>query len=98
MRPRWADLELGIGAAVWRDSSARFLSGIAGPHFAELCRDFARQHGREAFGQPVGEVGHGTVADPVNRTQIEIDVAVLGRRSPVSGVRSSRSVRPSGAT
>jgi AAA+ ATPase superfamily predicted ATPase len=85
MRPRWADLEQGLGAAVWADSRARFLSGIAGPHFEQLCRDFARQHGREAFGQPVGEVGHGTVADPVNRTQIEIDVAVLGPAQP--GVR-----------
>jgi AAA+ ATPase superfamily predicted ATPase len=85
MRPRWADLEQGLGAAVWQDSSARFLAGIVGPHFEQLCRDFARQHGREAFGQPVGEVGHGTVADPANRTQIEIDVAVLGPAQP--GVR-----------
>ena len=82
MRPRWADLEQGSGAAVWQDSSARFLSGVAGPHFEQLCRDFARQHGREAFGRPVGEVGHGTVADPANRTQIDIDVAVLGPAQP----------------
>ena len=82
MRPRWADLEQGLGAVVWQDSGARFLSAVAGPRFEQLCRDFARQHGREAFGQPVGEVGHGTVADPVNRTQIEIDVAVLGPAQP----------------
>jgi AAA+ ATPase superfamily predicted ATPase len=82
MRPRWADLEQGMGASVWQDSRPRFLSGIAGPHFEQLCRDFARLHGREAFGQPVGEVAHGTVADPVNKTQIEIDVAVLGPAEP----------------
>jgi hypothetical protein len=47
-----------------------------------VCRDFARQHGREAFGQPVGEVGRGTVADPASRNEIEIDVAVLGSAVP----------------
>jgi hypothetical protein len=82
MRPRWSDLEQGLGESVWADSRTRFLSGLAGPQFGQLCRDFARQHGREAFGQPVGEVGHGTVADPVNRSEIEIDVAVLGPAAP----------------
>jgi hypothetical protein len=82
MRPRWADLEQGLGEAVWPDSRARFLSGLAGPHFEQVCRDFARQHGRAAFAQPVGEVAHGTVADPAGRSEIEIDVAVLGPAAP----------------
>lgn len=82
MRPRWADLEQGLAASVWLDSRPRFLSGIVGPHFEQLCRDFARQHGREAFGQPQGEVGSGTVADPASKTQIEIDVSVLGPAEP----------------
>ncbi|MGH3276209.1 MAG: AAA family ATPase [Streptosporangiaceae bacterium] len=82
MRPRWADLEQGMATAVWQDSRSRYLSGVVGPHFEQLCRDFARQHGRAEFGQPVGEVGHGTLADPAHKTQIEVDVAVLGPAQP----------------
>jgi hypothetical protein len=78
MRPRWADLELGLGAGVWADSGPAFGSQVAGPHFETLCREFARVEGRQAFGRPVGEVASGTVADPANKAQIEIDVAVLG--------------------
>lgn len=84
MRPRWADLEQGMGKSVWQDSRSRFLSGVVGPHFEQVCRDFARRHGREAFGQPVGEVGHGTIADPASKTQVEIDVAVLAPAEPGS--------------
>lgn len=82
MRPRWADLEQGMGESVWQDSRSRFLSGVVGPHFEQVCRDFARRYGREAFGQPVGEVGHGTVADPASRSQVEVDVVVLGPAEP----------------
>ena len=82
MRPRWADLEQGMGESVWQDSRSRFLSGVVGPHFEQVCRDFARRYGREAFGQPVGEVGHGTVTDPASRSQVEVDVVVLGPAEP----------------
>ena len=82
MRPRWADLELGLGAEVWADARATFGSQIAGPHFEALCREFARAEGRRIFGAPAGEVAAGTVADPEHRTQIEVDVAVLGPARP----------------
>lgn len=78
MRPRWADLELGLGAEVWADAAPSFLGQVVGPHFEALCREFARVEGRQAFGAPVGEVSTGTIGDPENRTQIEVDVAVLG--------------------
>ena len=78
MRPRWADLELGLGAEVWADTGPTFGSQVVGPHFETLCREFARAEGRHVFGTPVGEVASGTVTDPANKTQIEIDVAVLG--------------------
>jgi hypothetical protein len=81
MRPRWGDLELGLGAEVWADARQTFSSQVAGPHFEALCRDFARIRGRAAFGTPVGEVSAGTVTDSENKTQIEIDVAVLGPAS-----------------
>ena len=55
----------------------RFLSQVAGPHFEAICRDYAIAADPEVFGGLPGEVGAGVVSDPSNRTQIEIDVAVL---------------------
>ena len=78
MRPRWADLEIDRGDQVWRDAQPAFSSEILGPHFEQLCRDFARARGRDVFGNTVGDVSSGTVSDPERKTQIEIDVAVLG--------------------
>jgi hypothetical protein len=66
MSREWARLELGGGSAVWSGACARFLSQVTGPHFEAICR-----------GGPPGEVGSGMVSDPANRTQIQIDVAVL---------------------
>ena len=101
MRPRWADLESGLGADVWADNKQAFGSQVAGPHFETLCREFARAAGlvagphfetlcrefaraagRSVFGTPAGEVASGTVADPANKAQIEIDVAVLAPARP----------------
>lgn len=73
----WARLERGDAAPVWQGARARFLSQVVGPHFESLCREYAMTAGEEAFGGPPGEVGSGVVADPANRTQIQIDVAVL---------------------
>jgi hypothetical protein len=77
MRRDWARLELGDGPAVWPGSQGRFLSQVVGPHFEALCRDYAIRADPEVFSAPPGEVGSGVVADPANRAQIEIDVAVL---------------------
>jgi hypothetical protein len=66
----------------WRDQQADFFSPVVGPHFASLCRSFAMQASSGRFGVPVGEVGSGVVNDPANRTQIEIDVAVLAPPEP----------------
>jgi uncharacterized protein len=73
----WARLELGDGPMVWRGSRGRFLSQVVGPHFEALCRDYALRADPGEFGGPPGEVGSGVIADPANRTQLEIDVAVL---------------------
>jgi AAA+ ATPase superfamily predicted ATPase len=73
----WARLELGDGPTVWRGSQGRFLSQVVGPHFEALGRDYAIRADPDVFGGPPGEVGSGVVADPANRAQIEIDVAVL---------------------
>jgi uncharacterized protein len=67
---------------VWRDQRPDFLSRVVGPHFESLCRSFVPLAGRAHFGGPVGEVGSGVVNDPVNKTQIQIDVAVLAPPEP----------------
>ncbi len=82
MRPRWSDLEVGLGTRVWADARQRFSSAVAGPHFESVCRDFAMARGRELFGAPVGRVAAGAVADPAGRGQIQVDVAVLGPAVP----------------
>lgn len=74
----WARLELGDGASIWRSAQPRFLSQIVGGHFETICRDYAIMADPELFGGLPAEVGTGVVADPANKTQIQIDVAVLG--------------------
>jgi uncharacterized protein len=73
----WARLERGYASSVWPGARARFLSQVVGPHFESLCREYAISAGADLFGGVIGEVGSGVVADPANRAQIEIDVAVL---------------------
>jgi AAA+ ATPase superfamily predicted ATPase len=74
----WARLELGDGASIWRSAQPRFLSQIVGGHFETICRDYAIIADPELFGGLPAEVGTGVVSDPANKTQIQIDVAVLG--------------------
>ncbi|WP_283138515.1 AAA family ATPase [Rhizohabitans arisaemae] len=77
MRRRWPELEIRRAASVWESTRATFLAQVVGPHFEALCRDFALDAGEARFRGFPAEVGSGVVADPANRTQIEIDVAVL---------------------
>jgi len=77
MSRQWARLELGDAPAVWPGARARFLSQVTGPHFEAVCRDYAIAADPGVFGGPPGEVGSGVVPDPANRTQIQVDVAVL---------------------
>ncbi|MFC0864799.1 ATP-binding protein [Sphaerimonospora cavernae] len=93
MRPEWTDLGLGLGEEVWRRSRQRFLSKVMGPHFETLCREYALRYGREHFGEGgIGEIAAGTVADPAAKTQIDVDVAVLGPAYP----GESRTIRSLG--
>ncbi len=73
----WARLELGDAATIWRNAQPRFLSQVVGAHFETICRDYAIMADPELFGGLPAEVGAGVVADPANRKQIQIDVAVL---------------------
>lgn len=82
MRPAWGDLERpGRAAQVWRRSRHTFDSALMGPHFEELCRQWARWHAApETYGNRYPDrVASGTLSDPAVRKTLEIDVAVFGR-------------------
>lgn len=82
MRGSWTQLEGGGAETVWRDSRSTFLSQVVGPQFEAVCRRFALLKGSEFFNGVPGEVAAAVVPDPANRTQIEIDVAVLDSGVP----------------
>jgi hypothetical protein len=50
---------------------------VVGPHFEEICRDWAMSVGPGVFGELPGQVAAATVNDPRAKQQIQIDVAVL---------------------
>jgi AAA+ ATPase superfamily predicted ATPase len=82
MRPQWGLLESGRAAPVWKDATARFSAQVLGPHFEQLCREFALAAPAELFGTLPGQVGSGVVADPDRRSQIEVDVVVFAPAAP----------------
>jgi AAA+ ATPase superfamily predicted ATPase len=82
MRRTWTQLEQRQASTVWQRQRATFMSKVVGPHFEALCRDWAVHADEEIFGGLPAEVAAGTVTDPVNKAQIEVDVAVLAAASP----------------
>ena len=45
MRPAWGDLERpGRAPQVWQRSQHAFHSNVVGPHFEQMCRQWARWH------------------------------------------------------
>lgn len=81
MRPYWGDLERpGRAAAVWRRAQPTFHSKVIGPHFENLCREWARWYAApETLGGYPNRVAAGVVNDPAARTSHEIDLAVFDR-------------------
>ncbi|GIF23663.1 AAA+ ATPase superfamily predicted ATPase [Actinoplanes tereljensis] len=77
MRKRWAELEIHRAEQVWSTTRQTFLTQVVGPHFEALCRAFVLESGDTLFAEHPAEVGSGTVNDPENRAQIEIDVVAL---------------------
>jgi hypothetical protein len=80
MRPAWGDLERpGRAGAVWRRAQSTFRSKVVGPHFEQVCREWARRHATpETHGGHVTRVADGTVNDLAAKTSHEVDVAVRG--------------------
>jgi uncharacterized protein len=82
MRPTWPQLEQRQATAVWRRQHSAFLSEVVGRHFEALCRNWAAHAGEDVFGGFPAEVAAAALADPGNRTQIQVDVAVLSAGTP----------------
>ncbi|MFG2942616.1 ATP-binding protein [Streptomyces sp. NPDC048282] len=80
MRPAWGDLERpGRAPAVWQRAQSIFRSKVVGPHFEQICREWARWHAApETHGGQVTRVASGTVNDLAARTSHEADVAIHG--------------------
>jgi hypothetical protein len=80
MRPVWDQLERpGSASRVWQGSSSRFASNVLGPHFEQICREWALPYADPALlGGLPARVGHGVVHDARARTGHEVDVAVIG--------------------
>ncbi len=99
MRPVWPQLERpGNAARVWQASRRRFVANVLGPHFEQVCREWALHHADpDVLGGLPAHVGHGVVNDPPTRTSHEVDVAVVG---VADGTKPPcwRSARPSGTT
>ena len=82
MRPAWAQLEQRQATAVWRRQRSTFYAKVVGPHFEEICRDWAAREGADAFGDFPAQVAATTVSDAAGRTQIQVDVAVRSAGTP----------------
>jgi uncharacterized protein len=80
MRPVWDQLERpGSADRVWRANRHRFAGNVLGPHFEQVCREWALHHADpDRFGGLPARVGHGVVHDPRSRRNHEVDVAVVG--------------------
>ena len=80
MRPEWSRLERrGQASQVWRDSSHRFTTGVVGPRFEQICRDWMLAYAPVEINEvPVSQVGSGMVNDPEQRKSLEVDVAAFG--------------------
>ncbi|WP_246885919.1 ATP-binding protein [Streptomyces sp. GESEQ-4] len=86
-RPRLPLLDRGLAEQVWRSAQSRFQSGVVGPHFEQVCRDWVLHFAApETFGGMPIDVSYGTVADPHTRTSHEVDVVVRGAVGQDNGV------------
>jgi uncharacterized protein len=81
MRPQWAALELGAAKRVWEGSRARFLAGIVGPAFEQLCRDWLASTTDVLPEQPA-ITGAGVLPATSPAGRIQVDVVALGASWP----------------
>ncbi|KES03283.1 hypothetical protein BU52_31290 [Streptomyces toyocaensis] len=88
VRPWRSALEQRDADEVWRRARPVFDSAVAGPHFAQICRDWVVDHAGEAvFGAHPATAAHGSLSDPGHHAgrELEADVVVRGRAGARSG-------------
>jgi len=80
MRPAWSELERPREAdRIWQRSQRRFAGNILGPHFEQVCREWAMRYaGPDELGDHPMQVGSGVVNDSAARVSHEVDVAAVG--------------------
>ena len=84
--PHRSALEQQEAADVWRRARPAFDSSIAGPHFAQTCRDWATGFAAPAtFGAGPATASHGSLPHPTG-TDLDAEVVVRGRADDRSGV------------
>jgi hypothetical protein len=88
MRPSWTALEQRQAAEVWRHAAHRYTSAVLGPTLQGLVREWLlRFASTQLLGGPVAVVGSGTVADPDQRQNLQLDVVALGELPRGGGPR-----------
>ncbi|MFI8091317.1 ATP-binding protein [Streptomyces sp. NPDC086080] len=86
--PQRSALEQLDADEVWRRARPVFDSAVAGPHFAQICRDWVVDHADETvFGAHPATAVHGSLPDPGHHAgpDLEADVVVRGRAGARSG-------------
>ncbi|MFI1165473.1 ATP-binding protein [Streptomyces sp. NPDC020801] len=80
--PSRSALEQQNTCEVWRRVRPVFDSAVAGPHFAQVCRDWVTDFADpDVFGAPPATAAHGSLPDPEHRAgpDTEAEVVVRGR-------------------
>jgi hypothetical protein len=79
MRFYWARLSRATGTMeIWKQAQYRFARNVLGPHFENLCRDWALHFASDRFGGRPAQVTAGGVNDPVGKSVFEVDVVAVG--------------------
>ncbi len=71
---------------MWTESEAVYRSGIAGPHFEEVCRRWVdRYASAETVGVPIGAAGRLQVNDRDRHRSFKLDLAAPARKGSADG-------------
>lgn len=92
IRPDLHRFESRQARAAWSDATARFASGVAGPAFEAIARDWtSRYASADTLGGVAARVGSTVVNDGAGRSRVEIDVIAVEAR-PDDGAGSNPTI------
>ncbi|MFE6683268.1 ATP-binding protein [Streptomyces sp. NPDC057729] len=85
-RPRRAALEQSDAETVWADARTDFNTLVAGPRFAQVCRDWASRFADwAAFGTERGTASYGSLSDLSATAGLDAEVVVRRRDGHMTG-------------